>query len=59
VGASKTPQKILEGTIYGIRAVGKLKTGGIRAMTKRCQKTASGRQIQKFGHLTGKSGEEN
>jgi hypothetical protein len=42
VGISKTPKKISEGTIYGTRAVGKPKTGGIRAMTKRCQNTARG-----------------
>ena len=59
VGISKTPKKISEGTIYGSRAVGKPKTRGIRAMTKRCQKTARGQQIQKDRHLTGKYGEAN
>jgi hypothetical protein len=59
VGISKTPKKISEGTIYGSGAVGKPQTGGIRVMTKRCQKTARGRQIKKDVHLTGKSGKEN
>jgi hypothetical protein len=59
MGMSKTPKKISEGTIYSSRTVGMPKTGGIRAMTKRCQKTSRGRQIQKDGHLTVKCGEEN
>ena len=56
MGISKTPKKISEGTIYGSRTAGKPKTGGIGAMTKRCKKTVRGRQIQKDGHLTEKSG---
>jgi hypothetical protein len=59
VGISKTPKKISEGTIYSSRTVGKLKTCGIGAMTKRCQKTARGQQIKKDWHFTGKSGKEN